>query len=237
LVPFSHVAKDNMEIKCQELKAVHADLADSWAKTHSSQSKGSYSLEETDLLKAKLLETEQTLDEALGRCEGQIRTIQDLNRQIQENQSQQAQFASMRDELQELHFIADKASKSEMMLTKYKKKVESLLEFKNRVRELEGLAHTKDDRIAELEEELRKEDMLKKLMNSYKDQVASLETRNSALSVDNSGLLAQLELAQSDIKRLEADRIRDQEHLQSLSEKLQDSESNQLNGIICLKFC
>ena len=64
----------------------------------------------------------------------------------------------MRDEIQELRFAADKASKSDMLL---KKKVDSLLGFKDRVKELETLVHAKDDRIRELKEELRKDAMFK----------------------------------------------------------------------------
>ena len=71
---------------------------------------------------------------------------------------------------------------------------------------------------------------VQKLMNSYKDQVASLQTRNSALSVDNTGLLTQLESARNDRERLEADRIRDQEHLQSLSDKLREMELGGQDG-------
>ena len=52
--------------------------------------------------------------------------------------------------------------------------------LKGKVKWLEGLLLEKDNVICGLQEELRKDGLLKRMMRSYKDQITKLETSNAA---------------------------------------------------------
>jgi protein HOOK3 len=75
-----------------------------------------------------------------------------------------------------------------------------------------------------LEEELKKLSSFKPLMETYKEQIGSLEGKNSSLQVEKSKLEFELSETRSKIERMELQSKTDQEQLQSLEDQIHELE-------------
>lgn len=82
--------------------------------------------------------------------------------------------------------------------------------------------HLLVERNQHIEEEYRKVLAFKTLMDSYKDQVAQLETKNNELIREKNKMEYELRQFTKKIEMLEADRARDMDRIQALEENLQE---------------
>ncbi|KAI9491199.1 hypothetical protein BDB00DRAFT_511514 [Zychaea mexicana] len=94
---------------------------------------------------------------------------------------------------------------------------------------MEEQNHTLMDRNQQIEEEYRKVLAFKTLMDSYKEQVANLETANKTLIRDKNKMEYELQHITKKVEILEADRARDMDRIQVLEENLQEV---QLGGTV-----
>lgn len=78
------------------------------------------------------------------------------------------------------------------------------------------------DRNMHIEEEYRKILAFKTLMDSYKEQIASLETQNNELMREKNKIEYELRHMTKKIELLEADKVRDSDRIQVLEENLQE---------------
>ncbi|KAI7846927.1 hypothetical protein BDC45DRAFT_46354 [Circinella umbellata] len=94
---------------------------------------------------------------------------------------------------------------------------------------MEEQNHSLMERNTHIEEEYRKVLAFKTLMDSYKEQVANLETANKTLIRDKNKMEYELQHMSKKVEILEADRARDMDRIQVLEENLQEV---QLGGTI-----
>jgi protein HOOK3 len=77
-----------------------------------------------------------------------------------------------------------------------------------------------------IEEEYRKVLAFKTLMDSYKDQVASLETKNNELLREKNRVEYDLQHLTKKVQSLEEDKAHDTDQIQLLEDRLQEFEMN-----------
>ncbi|KAI8147127.1 hypothetical protein BJV82DRAFT_377349 [Fennellomyces sp. T-0311] len=87
---------------------------------------------------------------------------------------------------------------------------------------MEEQNHTLMDRNQQIEEEYRKVLAFKTLMDSYKEQVTTLETTNKDLIRDKHKMEYELQQLTKKVEILEADHVRDLDRIQVLEENLQE---------------
>lgn len=80
------------------------------------------------------------------------------------------------------------------------------------------------DKNASLEEEYRKVAAFKPLMESYKNQIADLETKNSARTQESDALKFELEQSRTKLKITLAERAKDSETLELYQERVRELE-------------
>lgn len=110
------------------------------------------------------------------------------------------------------------------MIEKYKKKLEETANLRREVKDLETANHELINRNQDIEDEYRNVLAFKTLMESYKDQVAALETKNNELMREKNKLDYELNQYTKKMEVLEADRARDSERIQSLEDHLQEAQ-------------
>jgi protein HOOK3 len=86
------------------------------------------------------------------------------------------------------------------------------------------------DNNAALEEEYRKVAAFKPLMESYKNQIADLETKNSQRSQEIDTLSFQLDQAKTKLKIVEEERSKDRETMELYQERVKELEVAAMNG-------
>jgi hypothetical protein len=84
-----------------------------------------------------------------------------------------------------------------------------------------------------IEEEYRKVLAFKTLMDSYKDQVATLETKNNELIREKNKMEYEMQHMTKRVQSLEEDKANDTEQIQLLEDRLQEIE---MNGIQFFKY-
>jgi len=85
------------------------------------------------------------------------------------------------------------------------------------------------DKNAALEEEYRKVAAFKPLMESYKNQIADLETKNSQRSQEIDTLKFQLEQGKASLKLIEEERTKDRETMELYQERVKELEVASIN--------
>ena len=168
-------------------------------------------------LQARLREILLDLDESNLKLQEQSDLVDKLTRQNQENLKYKEEYSRVKDKVQELEFISEKYSKTEQLLKKYKARLDEFMPLKGEVKELEGLLLEKDNVICGLQEELRKDGLLKRMMRSYKDQITKLETSNAALQVDKDGLASQILELSGELGHV---KVQSQEQINLLNQKI-----------------
>jgi protein HOOK3 len=126
--------------------------------------------------------------------------------------------------LDEYRHTAEKLQKAENVIEKYKKKLEESAELRRELKQLQETNHNLLDRNSKIEDEYRNVLAFKTLMDSYKDQVATLETKNQALVVEKNKLEYEIGQYTKKMEVMEADRARDSDRIQSLEDHLQEAE-------------
>lgn len=80
------------------------------------------------------------------------------------------------------------------------------------------------DRNQQIEDEYRKVLAFKTLMDSYKEQIAQLETKNNEILREKNKLEYEIRQMTKKMEILEAERMRDLDRIQALEENLQEAE-------------
>ncbi|KAI0698471.1 HOOK protein-domain-containing protein [Cytidiella melzeri] len=154
----------------------------------------------------------------------QANTVSDLTRKVDELQHVADEAARLKDQLDEYRHAADKLQKTENVMEKYKKKLQEGADLRQHVRGLEKQNAELVDKNASLEEEYRKVAAFKPLMESYKNQIADLETKSSSRSKEIDTLRFELDQTKNKLKISSEERARDSETLELYQERVRELE-------------
>ncbi|KAI9358583.1 hypothetical protein DFJ73DRAFT_757870 [Zopfochytrium polystomum] len=132
----------------------------------------------------------------------------------------------LKDQLDEFRHFADKLQKSEAMIEKYKKRMEESADLRRQIKLVETQNQQMLERNNQLEEEYRKLSSFKPLMETYKEQIGSMEGKNSALMVENSKLDFELKELKIKLERMDAQRKADADQMQLLEDQVRELELN-----------
>ncbi|KAJ1344972.1 hypothetical protein BSLG_000487 [Batrachochytrium salamandrivorans] len=179
---------------------------------------------EIDHLKAELEKSETTRLELETISELQEQKIGEATKKVDHYVRQAEEMQHLSDQLDELRHAADKLQKSEAMVDKYKKKIDETIELKRSVKALEEQLVASESRNSSLEEEFRKANAMKSLVDTYKKQIGALEEKASTIHVENTKLSFLLSESDSKVKRYDAERSRDQDLIHDLQERMRDLE-------------
>ncbi|KZT03569.1 HOOK-domain-containing protein [Laetiporus sulphureus 93-53] len=179
---------------------------------------------EIDRLRADLQKSEDNLAMAEAELDKQTAIVTDLTRKIDELQVKADQAGRLKDQLDEYRHTADKLQKTENVMEKYKKKLQEGADLRQHVKSLEKQNADLVDKNASLEEEYRKVAAFKPLMESYKTQIAELETKSSARTKELDSVKFELEQTKMRLKMTEEERAKDSETLELYQERVRELE-------------
>ncbi|KAI0085421.1 HOOK-domain-containing protein [Irpex rosettiformis] len=179
---------------------------------------------EVERLRSELQKSEDNLAVAESEIDKQVNVVGDLTRRIDELQHVADEAARLKDQLDEYRHAADKLQKTENVMEKYKKKLQEGADLRQHVRALEKQNADLVDKNASLEEEYRKVSAFKPLMESYKNQIADLETKSSTRSKEIDTLKFELEQTKNKLKIQKEERARDSETLELYQERVRELE-------------
>ena len=126
--------------------------------------------------------------------------------------------------MDEHRHTAEDLQKAENVIEKYKKKLEETADLRKQVKALEDQNHSLMDSNQKLEDDYRNVLAFKTLMDSYKDQVAMLETKNNELIREKNKIEYELAHYNKKMEVLEADKVRDSDRIQALEDHLQEAQ-------------
>lgn len=144
---------------------------------------------------------------------------------MEELQIKADEAVRLKDQVDEYRHAADKLHKTENVMEKYKKKLEESADFRRHVKALEDQNATLVDKNAALEEEYRKVSAFKPLMESYKNQITELETKNSSRSQEIDKLNYELDQAKARLKIAADEHLKDSEALDLYQERVRELEN------------
>ncbi|KAL1947543.1 hypothetical protein VTO73DRAFT_13267 [Trametes versicolor] len=179
---------------------------------------------EIDRLRADLQKSEDNLAMAESELDKQTVLVTDLTRKVDELQERADEATRLKDQLDEYRHAADRLQKTENVMEKYKKKLQEAADMRQQVKSLEKQNADLVDKNAALEEEYRKVAAFKPLMESYKSQIAELETKASARSKENDALKYELEQTKTKLKLTSEERAKDSETLELYQERVRELE-------------
>ncbi|KAI9209772.1 HOOK protein-domain-containing protein [Polychytrium aggregatum] len=179
---------------------------------------------EINKLKAELEKSENKRIDYEQTVEIQTTRINDLIRKLDDTKKLADEASILRDQVEEFGHLADRLQKSEAMLEKYKKRLEESADLRKQMRSVEDQNNLLNQRIVQLEDDNRKMIAFRSLMDTYKEQIGTLEQKNSTLQVDNSRLDFELKDARGKVERLELERREDMERISNLEDQLREVE-------------
>ncbi|KAF7322701.1 hypothetical protein HMN09_00048900 [Mycena chlorophos] len=179
---------------------------------------------EIDRLRADLQKSEDNLAVAEAELDKQSRVVTDLTRKNEELQDQAEEAVRLKDKLDEYRHAADKLQKTENVMEKYKKKLQESAELRLSVKSLEKQNMELVDKNAALEEEYRKVAAFKPLMESYKNQIADMESKHSSRAQELDKLRFELSETKNKLKIATDERARDAETLELYQERVRELE-------------
>ncbi|KII88905.1 hypothetical protein PLICRDRAFT_175157 [Plicaturopsis crispa FD-325 SS-3] len=179
---------------------------------------------EIDRLRAELQKSEDNLAMAEAELDKHTTIVTDLTRKVDELQVKADEAARLKDQVDEYRHAADKLQKTENVMEKYKKKLQEGADLRQHVKSLEKQNADLVDKNASLEEEYRKVAAFKPLMESYKNQIAELETKNSSRSQEIDALRFELEQSRTKLKITLEERAKDSETLELYQERVRELE-------------
>ncbi|KAI0747833.1 HOOK-domain-containing protein [Daedaleopsis nitida] len=179
---------------------------------------------EIDRLRADLQKSEDNLAMAESELDKQTVLVTDLTRKVDELQARADEAVRLKDQLDEYRHAADKLQKTENVMEKYKKKLQEAADMRQQVKGLEKQNADLVDKNAALEEEYRKVAAFKPLMESYKSQIAELETKTSARSKEIDALKFELDQTRTKLKVTSEERAKDSETLELYQERVRELE-------------
>lgn len=180
-----------------------------------------------------ILNENESLKSDLELCESQNRELQDLlckEKQViselrRKNESVSGlddEIVSLKNRLEELQLVCDSHSKNEAQLEKYKVKLNDAIAYKDNVLDLEKRLQESTEKCNQMEDQIRKYDNMKSMLEAYKCQISNLEEKNNILHVDNTTLSFQVQDAAQKFVRYEAEKARDFDKIAELQEQLRD---------------
>ena len=143
---------------------------------------------------------------------------------MEELQIKANEAVRLKDQVDEYRHAADKLQKTENVMEKYKKKLEESADLRRNVKALEDQNATLVDQNAALEEEYRKVSAFKPLMESYKNQITELETKNSSRAKEIDALRYELDQSKARLKAAAEEHVRDSETLELYQERVRELE-------------
>ncbi|KAJ7632297.1 HOOK protein-domain-containing protein [Roridomyces roridus] len=179
---------------------------------------------EIDRLRADLQKSEDNLAIAESDLDKHVHLVTDLTKRNEELQVQADEAVRLKDKVDEYRHAADKLQKTENVIEKYKKKLQESAELRQNVKALEKQNADLVDTNASLEEEYRKVAAFKPLMESYKSQIAELETKHSARAQEIDTLKFELGESKNKLKIATDERERDSETLELYQERVRELE-------------
>ncbi|KAF9557699.1 HOOK-domain-containing protein [Agrocybe pediades] len=179
---------------------------------------------EMDRLRAELQKSEDNLAMAESELDKQTNLITDLTRKVDDLQLKADEAEKLKDKVDEYRHAADKLQKTENVMEKYKKKLQEGADLRQHVKALEKQNADLVDKNASLEEEYRKVAAFKPLMESYKNQILDLETKNSARSQEIESLNFELDQSKTKLKIALSERAKDAETLELYQERVRELE-------------
>ncbi|KAH9946359.1 HOOK-domain-containing protein [Epithele typhae] len=180
---------------------------------------------EMDRLRADLQKSEDNLAVAESELDKQTALVTDLTRKVDELQGKADEAVRLKDQLDEYRHAADKLQKTENVMEKYKKKLQEAADMRQQVKVWFGEAKLGSRRQnAALEEEYRKVAAFKPLMESYKSQIAELETKSSAHRKEIDALKFELDQTKTKLKVTQDERAKDSETLELYQERVRELE-------------
>ena len=144
---------------------------------------------------------------------------------MEELQVKADEAVRLKDQVDEYRHAADKLQKTENVMEKYKKKLEESADLRRHVKALEEQNATLVDQNAALEEEYRRVSAFKPLMESYKNQITELETKNSSRAKETDALKYELDQTKARLKAAAEERARDSEALELYQERVRELEA------------
>ncbi|KAJ3563188.1 hypothetical protein NP233_g9106 [Leucocoprinus birnbaumii] len=184
---------------------------------------------EMDRLRTELQKSEDNLAMAESELDKHTNLVTELTKKIDELQVKADEATRLKDQVDEYRHAADKLQKTENVMEKYKKKLQEGADLRQHVKSLEKQNADLVDKNATLEEEYRKVAAFKPLMESYKNQIADLEGKNSQRSQEIDTLKFQLDQARTKLKIVEEERSKDRETMELYQERVKELEANPTN--------
>ncbi|EPB83281.1 hypothetical protein HMPREF1544_09981 [Mucor circinelloides 1006PhL] len=215
---------DKLENEKQDLQVRLKDMDTAVAQANETGRADFIMRTEIDHLKQDLQKSEDTRQEQERRLEDLNRQIRDLTRVNEDLTVYESQAAALKDQVDEHRHAAEKLQKAENVIEKYKKKMEDTADLKRQMKLLEEQNHALVTSYQKLEEEYRKVLAFKTLMDSYKDQVANLETKNNELIREKNKMEYELTYFNKKMELMEADKARDSDRIQALEDHLQEAQ-------------
>ncbi|KAI9446612.1 HOOK-domain-containing protein [Lactarius indigo] len=173
---------------------------------------------EIDRLRAELQKSEENLAATESELEKQTKVIAELTHRVDELQGHADEAARLKDQVDELRHASDRLVKTENVMEKYKKKLQEGADLRQHVKSLEKQNADLVDKNVSLEEEYRKVAAFKPLMDSYKNQIADLESKAASRNKAYETSLFELEQTRTKLRITEEERAKDSEALELYQE-------------------
>lgn len=132
--------------------------------------------------------------------------------------------AKYKDQLHEHKHLEEKLARAEMLRDKYRKKLEESGDMKKQIKSLEEQNSQVGERLAFAEEEYRKVQAFKPMMDSYKDQVQQLTSKINQMVIEKNKLDYDIRRYQEKLTITELERQRDQDQISTLEDRMRELE-------------
>ncbi|SNX86629.1 related to Hook protein [Melanopsichium pennsylvanicum] len=180
--------------------------------------------QEMEKLKNDLRRSEDALAELESDNEKLLQHGDESKRKIDELSKSAEEVTKLKDQIEEYRHAADRLQKAENAIEKYKKKLEEGADIRRQLKILEDQNAELVDRNAKLEDEYKRVSAFKPLMDSYKMQIADLETKSSSLQRDLAASKYEQEQILSRLKASEAQRATEKEEMELYQERIKELE-------------
>ena len=176
----------------------------------------------------KVREELQKSEDGLAECEAvnerQINVINDLNRKVEDLSSKSNEVSKLRDQLEENKHAVSKLQKTENVIEKYKQKLEDSANLRRQYKSLEEQNSELINLNSNLEATIKGINVNKSLSDNYKNQLNELDLKFSNQSKEFKEIQYELSQLRASNTALEEERIKSNEHIDLLEEKLREIE-------------
>ena len=176
----------------------------------------------------KVREELQKSEDGLAECEAvnerQINVINDLNRKVEDLSSKSNEVSKLRDQLEENKHAVSKLQKTENVIEKYKQKLEDSANLRRQYKSLEEQNSELVNLNSNLEATIKGLNVNKSLSDNYKNQLNELDLKFSNQSKEFKEIQYELSQLRASNTALEEERIKSNEHIDLLEEKLREIE-------------